>query len=170
MSVFKTDILVLGSGIAGLSVAIKTAMELPDKKILIATKAEESESNTKYAQGGIAAVWDKLDSFEDHIIDTMVAGDHLNDPEVVKLVVEKAPSCMEQLISWGTDFDKNARGEIDLGKEGGHSVNRILHYKDVTGYEIEKTLLEQVALLKNIAMCFATGTLLNNAAISVDTS
>jgi L-aspartate oxidase len=150
MSLFKADILVLGSGVAGLSIAIKTARALPEKTIIVATKAHESESNTKYAQGGIAAVWDKLDSFEDHIKDTMVAGDHLNDPEVVKTVVEEAPDCMRQLINWGADFDQNPRGEIDLGKEGGHSANRILHYKDITGFEIEETLLEQVSSLKNI--------------------
>lgn len=150
MAIFKADILVLGSGVAGLSVAIKTAAAMPDKSILVATKAHESESNTKYAQGGIAAVWDKLDSFEDHIEDTMVAGDHLNDREVVKMVVEEAPQCMQQLISWGTDFDQNRAGEIDLGKEGGHSAHRILHYKDITGFEVEKTLLEQVAQLPNI--------------------
>jgi len=152
MSVFKADILVLGSGVAGLSIAIKTAQALPEKSIIIATKADESESNTKYAQGGIAAVWDKLDSFEDHIKDTMVAGDQLNDPEIVKMVVEQAPGCMKQLIRWGTDFDHNPLGEIDLGKEGGHSTNRILHYKDITGFEIEQTLLEQVRLLKNISV------------------
>lgn len=150
MSVFKTDILILGSGVAGLSIAIKTATSMPEKSIIVATKADESESNTKYAQGGIAAVWDKLDSFEDHIEDTMVAGDYLCDRKVVKMVVEEAPDCMKQLISWGTDFDQNQAGEIDLGKEGGHSANRILHYKDITGYEIEKTLLEQVDALKNI--------------------
>lgn len=150
MSVFKADILVLGSGVAGLTIAIKSAMALPEKTIVVATKADESESNTKYAQGGIAAVWDKLDSFEDHIKDTMVAGDHLNNPEVVKMVIEEAPACMRQLISWGTDFDHNPQGEIDLGKEGGHSANRILHYKDITGFEIEETLLEQVSSLKNI--------------------
>jgi L-aspartate oxidase len=152
MSIFKTDILVLGSGVAGLSIAIKTAATLPEKTILVATKAHESESNTKYAQGGIAAVWDKLDTFEDHIKDTMVAGDYLSDPKVVKMVVEEAPDCMRQLISWGTDFDQNVAGEIDLGKEGGHSTNRILHYKDVTGYELEKTLLEQVDNLTNIQL------------------
>jgi L-aspartate oxidase len=152
MSIFKTDILVLGSGVAGLSIAIKTAATLPEKTILVATKAHESESNTKYAQGGIAAVWDKLDTFEDHIKDTMVAGDYLSDPKVVKMVVEEAPDCMRQLISWGTDFDQNPAGEIDLGKEGGHSTNRILHYKDVTGYELEKTLLEQVHNLPNIQL------------------
>ena len=152
MSVFKADILVLGSGVAGLSIAIKSATALPQKKIIVATKADESESNTKYAQGGIAAVWDELDSFQDHIDDTMVAGDHLNNEEVVKMVVEEAPACMKQLIDWGTDFDHNTEGEIDLGMEGGHSVNRILHYKDITGFEVEKTLLEQVDKLPNIEL------------------
>ncbi len=152
MSVFRSDILVLGSGVAGLSVAIKSAMALPDKQIIVATKADESESNTKYAQGGIAAVWDQLDSFEDHINDTMIAGDHLNDPEVVKMVVQRAPDCMRQLMGWGADFDQNPEGEIDLGKEGGHSAHRILHYKDITGFELEKTLLEQVENLPNITV------------------
>ncbi len=152
MSVCKADILVLGSGVAGLSIAIKSAAALPNKKVIVATKADESESNTKYAQGGIAAVWDKLDSFQDHIDDTMVAGDHLNNKDVVKMVVEEAPDSMNQLIDWGTDFDYNTEGEIDLGMEGGHSANRILHYKDITGFEVEKTLLEQVDKLPNIEM------------------
>ncbi len=152
MGVIRTDILVLGSGVAGLTVAIKAAKALPGKQVIVATKADESESNTKYAQGGIAAVWDQLDSFEDHIEDTMIAGDRLSDPEVVRMVVEKAPDCMRQLMSWGADFDKNTQGEIDLGKEGGHSAHRILHYKDITGFEIEKTLLEQVESLPNISV------------------
>ena len=152
MSVFKSDILILGSGVAGLTIAIKTARALPDKKVFVVTKAEESESNTKYAQGGIAAVWDKLDSFEDHIRDTMIAGDQLNDPKVVKMVVEEAPKCMKQLIDWGADFDLNIKGDIDLGKEGGHSTNRILHHKDITGFELEKTLLGQVESLSNITL------------------
>ena len=142
MSVVHSDILVLGSGVAGLSCAIKIAKNLPEKKILVVTKAAENETNTKYAQGGIASVWDPQDSFEEHIQDTLVAGDFLNLPEIVRLVVEKAPDCMNQLIEWGTDFDKNPKGEIDLGMEGGHSANRILHHKDVTGAEVERTLLE----------------------------
>ncbi len=152
MSVFKSDILVLGSGVAGLSIAIKSATALPHKKIIVATKANESESNTKYAQGGIAAVWDELDSFQNHIDDTMVAGDHLNNQAIVKMVVEEAPDSMKQLIDWGIDFDHNTEGEIDLGMEGGHSANRILHYKDITGFEVEKTLLEQVDKLPNIEL------------------
>jgi len=152
MSVFKSDILILGSGVAGLTSAIKIAKNLPEKKVLVLTKAADNETNTKYAQGGIASVWDKLDSFEDHVKDTMIAGDFLSDPDVVKLVVENAPECMKQLMKWGTDFDINKKGEIDLGKEGGHSANRILHHKDITGAEVEKTLLGQVADLTNITL------------------
>ncbi len=152
MSVIKSDILILGSGVAGLSSAIKIARSLPEKKIIVITKSEESESNTKYAQGGIAAVWDILDSFEDHIKDTLIAGDYLSDPEVVKMVIEEAPKCMRQLIDWGVDFDLNKKGDIDLGKEGGHSAHRILHHKDITGFEVEKTLLEQIKKLSNITV------------------
>ena len=152
MSVVKSDVLILGSGVAGLTTAIKIARKSPEKQIIVLTKDRREESNTKYAQGGIAAVWDKLDSFEDHIRDTIIAGDYLNDPEVVKMVIEEAPACMEQLIEWGADFDLNTAGEIDLGKEGGHSAHRILHHKDITGFEVERTLLSQTAELKNITL------------------
>ncbi len=152
MSIFNIDTLILGSGVAGLTTAIKTAKALPNKKIFVVTKSEASESNTKYAQGGIASVWSKLDSFKDHINDTIIAGDYLNDPEIVKTVIEDAPKCMKQLISWGADFDYAKNGELDLGKEGGHSANRILHHKDITGFEVEKTLLEQVDSLPNITL------------------
>ncbi len=152
MSIFKIDTLILGSGVAGLTIAIKTAKALPNKKIFVVTKAEANESNTKYAQGGIASVWNKLDSFKDHINDTMIAGDNLNNPKIVKMVIEEAPKCMKQLISWGADFDYTKSGELDLGKEGGHSANRILHHKDITGFEVEKTLLEQVEALSNITL------------------
>ena len=152
MGIFKVDILILGSGVAGLTSAIKIAKALPDKKVWVVTKAEESESNTKYAQGGVAAVWDELDTFKDHISDTMVAGDFLNDPEVVKMVIEEAPAVMSQLMDWGANFDENNNGELDLGKEGGHSANRIIHHKDITGFEIERTLLHQVHLLENITV------------------
>lgn len=152
MSVFNVDTLILGSGIAGLTIAIKTARALPNNNVYVITKANESESNTKYAQGGIAAVWHKLDSFRDHINDTLVAGDYLGDPDIVKLVVEKAPSSMKELMEWGAEFDQDSNGELDLGKEGGHSANRILHHKDITGFEVEKTLLDQVKLLSNITL------------------
>lgn len=147
-----TDFLILGSGVAGLTTAIRLAKALPEKDIFVVTKANKSESNTKYAQGGIAVVWDKLDSFEDHIKDTMIAGEYHNDPEVVKMVIEEAPDCMRQLMSWGADFDADTGGDFDLGKEGGHSANRIIHHKDITGLEVERTLLNQVASLKNITV------------------
>ncbi|MGJ5642206.1 L-aspartate oxidase [Formosa sp. S-31] len=152
MSTFKTDVLILGSGVAGLTTAIRLAKEMPEKEVFVVTKANESESNTKYAQGGIAVVWDKLDSFEDHIKDTLIAGEYYNDPEVVKMVIEEAPACMNQLLSWGADFDYGKEGEFDLGKEGGHSANRIIHHKDITGLEVERTLLKQVARLTNIKL------------------
>ena len=146
----KTDFLIIGSGIAGLTYAIKTAKAHPDKTITIITKADKGESNTKYAQGGIAAVLDEHDSFENHIEDTLRAGAYLNDKEVVKRVVEEAPERLREIISWGTRFDKNQEGEFDLGKEGGHSANRVLHHKDITGFEIERALLEKIAESANI--------------------
>ncbi|NIK92647.1 L-aspartate oxidase [Mangrovimonas sp. CR14] len=152
MTKYETDFLILGSGIAGLTCAIRLAQAMPDRVISVVTKANENESNTKYAQGGMAVVWDKLDSFEDHINDTLVAGEFHNNPEVVRMVVEEAPNCLRQLISWGADFDANTKGEIDLGREGGHSAHRIVHHKDITGFEIEKTLLKKVASLSNISM------------------
>ncbi len=148
----KSDVLILGSGIAGLTTAIKLAKALPNKKIIVATKDQKEESNTKYAQGGVAVVWDKLDSFESHITDTLRAGDYENDEKVVRMVVENAPKSLQELIVWGADFDYKDSQNYDLGKEGGHSVNRILHHKDNTGFEIQKTLLEQVSQHSNIEL------------------
>jgi len=148
----KTDFLIIGSGIAGLTYAIKVAKSNPDKSITIITKADKGESNTKYAQGGIAVVLDEHDSFDQHIEDTLRAGDYINDPVVVKKVVEEAPDRLREIIAWGTRFDKNKDGEFDLGKEGGHSANRVLHHKDITGYEIERALLEKVTEARNITM------------------
>lgn len=149
MSERKVDFLVIGSGIAGLSFALKAA---DHGKVLIVTKSNEDESNTKYAQGGVAAVVDKSDSFEQHITDTQIAGDGLCDVEIVENVVREAPERIEELISYGTSFDKSDSGVYDLAKEGGHSANRILHYKDITGYEIERSLLEKVHEHPNIEM------------------
>ncbi len=147
----KSDFLVIGSGIAGLSFAIKTAQKFPDKKIHIITKGSKEESNTKYAQGGIATVYDLTrDSYESHIQDTLIAGDGLCNPEVVEMVVKQATQRLDELLRWGVSFDKKQNGEFDLGKEGGHSKNRIFHHKDITGYEIEKSLLKIVAKLPNI--------------------
>lgn len=143
----KVDFLIIGSGIAGLSFALKAA-DLG--KVLILTKSNEDESNTKYAQGGVAAVVDKSDSFEKHIADTEVAGDGLCDPIVVENVVKEGPERIRELIDYGTSFDKVDDEHYDLAREGGHSKHRILHYKDITGYEIERALLEQVHKHPNI--------------------
>lgn len=145
------DFLIIGSGIAGLTYAIKTAERFPDAKLAIVTKSDENESNTKYAQGGIAVVIDQLhDSFDQHIQDTLKAGDGLCDPEIVKIVVTEGYDRLLDLLKWGVNFDKNRQGNFDLGLEGGHSENRILHHKDLTGYEIERSLLEQVSKTPNI--------------------
>jgi L-aspartate oxidase len=111
----KVDFLVIGSGIAGLSFALKASKF---GKVLIVTKSNEDESNTKYAQGGVAAVVDKSDSFEKHIIDTQIAGDGLCDVEIVENVVREAPERIAELISYGTSFDKEESGLYDLAKEG----------------------------------------------------
>jgi len=147
----KSDFLVIGSGIAGLSFALKIADKFPDKQINIITKGKKEESNTKYAQGGIATVYNlATDSYEEHIKDTLVAGDFLNDPEVVEMVIKQAKERLDELLAWGVDFDKDSTGNFDLGKEGGHSKNRIFHHKDITGFEIERSLLKRAQAKKNI--------------------
>ena len=149
--IHRSDFLVIGSGIAGLTFALKTANEFKDSSITIITKDEKNECNTKYAQGGISTVWDKtVDSFEQHIKDTLIAGDGLCDEKIVKMVVENAPNRLKDLIEWGTKFDKTEGGKYSLGREGGHSQDRVLHHKDITGAEIERALIEQVEETKNI--------------------
>ncbi|MFA5670339.1 MAG: L-aspartate oxidase [Balneolaceae bacterium] len=143
-----TDFLIIGSGIAGLSYAYKVAEYFFKKgevvSVTIVTKDKIEESNTKYAQGGIAAVTTSSDTFDKHIEDTLIAGDGLCDKEVVKMVVEQAPVRINELIEWGTNFDKDIQNQYDLAKEGGHSEHRILHYKDITGNEIERALIHKV--------------------------
>lgn len=147
MAVKKTDFLVIGSGIAGLYFALKAA---DHGKVLVVTKASEDESNTKYAQGGIAAVTDPADSLEKHISDTLVAGDGLCDEAVVRMVIADGPDRIRDMIRWGAAFDKTPRGDYDLAREGGHSESRILHFKDITGLEIERKLLQQAHQHPNI--------------------
>jgi len=126
---------------------------MPDAKIIIVTKADEDESNTKYAQGGLAVVTDfDKDNFQKHIDDTMRAGDGENNLEVVKMVIEEGPARFRELVEWGTQFDLEKDGDFKLGREGGHTENRIVHHKDITGAEIERALLETVKKSPNIEM------------------
>lgn len=146
----KADVLVIGSGISGLSYAIKISEKMPEAKIIIVTKADEDESNTKYAQGGLAVVTNfDNDNFQKHIDDTMRAGDGENNLDVVKMVIEEGPERFKELVEWGTNFDQKD-GHLMLGREGGHTENRIVHHKDITGKEIERALLATVNKSPNI--------------------
>lgn len=144
----KFDFLVIGSGIAGMSFALKVA----DKgKVALICKTTLEEANTYYAQGGVASVTNLLvDNFEKHIEDTMIAGDFISDRKAVEKVVRNAPAQIQELIKWGVDFDKNEKGEFDLHREGGHSEFRILHHKDNTGAEIQESLIKAVRKHPNI--------------------
>ena len=137
----KTDFLVIGSGLAGLTMAIKASKY---GEVILLSKGTLDDNNTVYAQGGIAAVTSPHDSFEQHIKDTMIAGAGMSDEEVVRKVVTAAPPYINELVEMGTHFDKLKTGDYELAKEGGHSKNRILHHKDNTGYEIHRALVEEV--------------------------
>lgn len=147
----QTNYLIIGSGVAGLTFALKIANQFPDKKVTIVTKANADESNTKYAQGGIAIVTDTVgDSYQKHIEDTLICGDGLCDESVVEMVITEGPKRLKELIEWGAQFDENKEGTLDLGKEGGHSKNRVVHHKDQTGQEIQRAISHQVHLKENI--------------------
>ena len=148
--VHKYDFLVIGSGLAGMSFALKVAHQ---GKVALICKAGLEEANTYYAQGGIASVTNlTVDNFAKHIEDTMIAGDYISNPAAVEKVVKGGPAQIEELIRWGVDFDKNEQGDFDLHKEGGHSEFRILHHKDNTGAEIQTSLIEAVKANPNITI------------------
>lgn len=139
--VHRYDFLVIGSGIAGMSYALKVAKE---GRVAIVAKNPLEDANTYYAQGGIASVTNPWDNFEKHIADTLDAGGGLCDRRVVEKVVREAPAQIRELISWGVDFDRDETGNFDLHREGGHSENRILHHKDSTGAEIQVSLIDAI--------------------------
>ena len=136
----RFDFLVLGSGAAGLMFALRVAEH---GSVAIVTKSTAQESNTQYAQGGIAAVWDATDTYASHIQDTLIAGAGLCDEKIVTLVVKEGPDRIRELMGMGARFTKEAGG-LHLGREGGHAKHRIIHAADATGAEVERTLLDQV--------------------------
>lgn len=142
------DVIVVGSGIAGLSFALKVAEA--GCNVAIITKKDSAESNTNYAQGGIAAVTSQTDDVEMHVRDTLVAGDGLCDEQAVREILRDGRASIDELVRRGVDFSQLEDGRVSLGKEGGHSKRRILHVKDVTGKAIEQALLHSVATSKNI--------------------
>ena len=145
----ESDFLIIGSGVAGLMFALKAAKE---GTVALVTKKTAAESNTNYAQGGIASVFDKPDSYEAHIEDTLNSGSGLCDRDVVEMVVKDGPARIRELISLGVQFNTKLSDDnsdsgpenLDLGREGGHSQNRIVHAQDMTGEEVERTLISQI--------------------------
>ena len=147
-----TDVLVIGTGLAGLSYALQLSQRKPKTDILLISKRDLLEGNTKYAQGGIAVVSNfKSDSYAQHAQDTITAGNAENNPRVVDFVVREGPLRLEELIAWGANFDKEGK-QLHLGKEGGHSANRIVHHKDRSGLHILTTLIDKVRSLPNVTL------------------
>ena len=145
----RYDYLVIGSGIAGMSFALKVART--GASVAIICKTDLEEANTFYAQGGVASVTNlEVDDFDKHIHDTMVAGDWISDPKAVEQVVRNAPAQIQELLSWGVDFDRKEDGTFDLHREGGHSEFRILHHADNTGAAIQQALVQRVRNTDNI--------------------
>jgi L-aspartate oxidase len=139
---FFTDVLVIGGGLAGLRTALAVD---PQFHVILRCKSGLENSNSVYAQGGIAAVWDKTDSMAGHIEDTLTAGGHLCDRKVVEHVVRQGPDEIRKLIEFGMQFDKKPNGEMQLGREGGHRNNRVLHaHGDATGKELIRSLIVEV--------------------------
>ncbi|MCU0709780.1 MAG: FAD-binding protein, partial [Pirellula sp.] len=147
MGHYFTDVLIIGGGLAGLRAAHEVD---PSLRTMILTKDKLEESNSAYAQGGIASVWDPEDRFDNHVQDTLIAGGDLCDVPTVDIVVREAPARVAELIDWGTRFD-SLDGQLVLGREGGHSHQRIIHaLGDATGKEIMRAMIAHTRGLKNI--------------------
>ena len=155
-SLLSYDVIILGTGVAGLSTAIYLAENAVQQQkslsILVCAKGNLSTTNTSWAQGGIAAVAAKEDSFESHIQDTIDAGAGQNDPYIVKKVVTAAPFAMQDLIRWGIELDKNENGAYDLVKEGGHQFSRIWHKADATGASLQAVLIQEISMYPFITL------------------
>ena len=152
-----TDVLILGSGLAGMRAALAVD---PSQAVLVTSKSSVQQSNSQWAQGGIAAVWNAEDNFESHAEDTVVAGQGLCNPAVVDHVVHEAPDRVHELIEWGANFDLTGTGEVALTREGGHRFNRILHaLGDATGREIMRTVLDRASHFSNIQLLENTFTI-----------
>ncbi|MBR7049363.1 MAG: L-aspartate oxidase [Prevotella sp.] len=147
---YQYDFLIIGAGVAGMSYALKVA-RAHKGKVCIICKTSLDEANTSFAQGGVASVTNlKVDNFEKHIEDTMIAGDHISDPAAVEQVVRMAPAQINEMVHWGVNFDRQPNGEFDLHREGGHSEFRILHHADDTGAEIQRGMMEALRSHPNI--------------------
>lgn len=145
-----SDFLVIGAGVAGLSFALRAAEH---GRVAVITKGKFLDCSSAKAQGGIAAVWDHDDSFEDHVADTLDAGAGLCNEQVVRTIVEEGPGAIRELLEWGVNFDQATQGkDYELAREGGHTKRRILHAKDATGLEITSKLLEAAKLHPNIEL------------------
>lgn len=175
MNTRRCDVLIIGSGLAGLALALKMSSH---GKVVILSKEKAPDSNSDMAQGGIAAVMAAEDSFESHVRDTLVAGAGLCKTEVVRNFVEQAPARIQDLLQWGVQFDlrrgaSNEENSIDLTREGGHSFRRILHYEDQTGHEVHSTLLKRVRENPNINLLenhFAIDLIINKQVNTYDMS
>lgn len=147
--VLETDYLVIGSGIAGLNFALQAAKH---GRVLVITKKHPADTNTNWAQGGVAAVLAPDDSLEQHVADTLTVGDGLCERSVVEMCVREGPAQVERLLEIGVKLARNSENELDLTREGGHSRRRVVHYEDVTGREIQRALLAAVAKESNITI------------------
>ncbi len=154
--------LAIGSGLAGLTYALEAAEH---GTVAILTKAEVTDANTSYAQGGIAAAIGEADSWRMHERDTMIAGADASDPDAVRYLVQNAPGAIQFLQKLGARFDASEKGDLDLGREGGHSMNRIVHHADATGWEVERAVVQAVRNNKSIRVfehAFVTGLLIDD--------